>query len=75
MMVDMILVERHDWLKLLLDKLDIDFIGNPMDLDELPVSHIFKGNLWRLIALCGLLEAKKATSTLISKDDLERIEG
>lgn len=45
-----------------------------MDLDDLPVSHIFKGNLWRLIALCGLLEAKKATSTLISKVDLEKIE-
>ena len=53
----MILVERYDWLKLILAKRGIDIVECPEQLDALPVSANFKGNCWRLSALSMLYEA------------------
>ena len=53
-------------------RVKLNFLDNPEDLDQLPVSKYFLGNLWRLEALCQLYEARKK-SRLISQKELEDI--
>ena len=64
----MILVERYDWLKLILAKRGIDLDTEPTKLDELPISSNFKGNCWRLNAVATFYEAQNRTKTILSKE-------
>jgi hypothetical protein len=66
----MLLVEKYDFLTILLSKSKIDLDKNPESLNGLPVSDNFKANIWRLAAIFLLKEAKRRMKSSISSRDL-----
>jgi len=69
---NMILVERYDFLDLLLEKLGHNIDEEPDSINGLPCSYNFLGNFWRLSAICYLKEARKKTHSGLTVRELEK---
>lgn len=68
----MILVERYDFLPLLLSKLGIDMDEEPEIINTLPCTYNFLGNFWRLSAIFHLKDARKKTHSALTCAELEK---
>ena len=50
----MFIIERYEFVPFMFKRWGIDLDGNSETFDDLPCSEVFKGNIWRLYALCKL---------------------
>jgi hypothetical protein len=62
-----LLIHRNDFVKILVELLDINLDGEPEKIYDLPVSPNFLGNFWRFAAIFKLREAQEQSNVLQKK--------